>query len=228
MCRTARIVTDTHRYTIGYRLPGVAPGGALAWDAVGTSWTVGIAATELTDALHEGRVKAVWVVATNPVVSLPDAERFAAGLAEAELVVCQDAYHPTETAAFADVVLNEPRAYEPEVLHASAFGDEGAQRRGGGYGEPAGLPTRETIAVQSTDEAFDISSVPTGKNYMSVAESAPIGTECHGGRAVVVPTWASVCPVSSAIWRTAGSWHGAPSSSGGPPLLTPPPLPASG
>jgi Predicted membrane protein (DUF2207) len=42
-----RTVSGAHRYTIGYRLPGVAPGGALAWDAVGTSWTVGIAATEL-------------------------------------------------------------------------------------------------------------------------------------------------------------------------------------
>jgi hypothetical protein len=42
-----RTVSGTHRYLIGYRLPGVAPEGALAWDAVGTSWTVGIAGTEL-------------------------------------------------------------------------------------------------------------------------------------------------------------------------------------
>ena len=72
----------------------------------------GIAATELADALHDGRVKAVWIVATNPVVSQPDAERFAAGLRRAELVVCQDAYHPTETAALAHVAL--PAAQWPE------------------------------------------------------------------------------------------------------------------
>ena len=42
-----RTVTGRHRYTIAYRLAGVAPGGRLAWDAVGTSWPVGIAEAEL-------------------------------------------------------------------------------------------------------------------------------------------------------------------------------------
>ena len=36
-----------HRYVIGYRLPGVAPGRRLAWDAVGTSWTVPIGEAEV-------------------------------------------------------------------------------------------------------------------------------------------------------------------------------------
>ncbi len=80
-------------------LPGIAP-------------EPGIAATELADALHAGRVKAVWIVATNPVVSQPDAERFAAGLRTAELVIAQDAYHPTETTALAHAML--PAAQWPE------------------------------------------------------------------------------------------------------------------
>ena len=42
-----RTVSGRHRYTIAYRLPGVAPGGRLAWDAVGTAWPVGIAGVEL-------------------------------------------------------------------------------------------------------------------------------------------------------------------------------------
>jgi hypothetical protein len=42
-----RTVSGRHRYLIGYRLPGVAPGGRLAWDAVGTAWPVGIAGVEL-------------------------------------------------------------------------------------------------------------------------------------------------------------------------------------
>ena len=37
--------------------------------------------------------------------------------------------------------------------------------------------------------------------------SAPSGTACQGGRAVVVPTCARLWPVSWAISRTAGSWH---------------------
>ena len=73
--------------------------------APGISPAPGIAATELVEALEAGRVKVVWIVATNPVVSQPDAARFAAALRRAELVIVQDAYHPTETGALAHVVL---------------------------------------------------------------------------------------------------------------------------
>jgi len=103
----------------GYRSVAVAEDRAemrklwkLPSDLPGISPEPGIAATELADALHAGRVKAVWIVATNPVVSQPDAERFAAGLRKAELVVAQDAYHPTETTALAHVML--PAAQWPE------------------------------------------------------------------------------------------------------------------
>ncbi len=74
-------------------------------DAPGISPAPGLAATELVDALEDGRVKVVWIIATNPVVSQPDAARFAAALRRAELVIVQDAYHPTETSALAHVVL---------------------------------------------------------------------------------------------------------------------------
>ncbi|HEX4109833.1 MAG TPA: molybdopterin-dependent oxidoreductase, partial [Solirubrobacteraceae bacterium] len=79
------------------------------WDipsgAPGISPAPGLAATELAGALEDGRVKVVWIVATNPVVSQPDAARFAAALRRAELVIVQDAYHPTETGALAHVIL---------------------------------------------------------------------------------------------------------------------------
>src|ERR1700682_6067646 len=42
---------------------------------------------------------------TNPAVSLPDLHHVHRALARAELVVVQDAYHPTETSRHADVLL---------------------------------------------------------------------------------------------------------------------------
>ena len=57
-------------------------------------------------------MKAVWIVGTNPAVSMPDAERARRALRNAELVIAQDAYHPTETTALAHVVL--PAAQWPE------------------------------------------------------------------------------------------------------------------
>ena len=64
----------------------------------------GLTAVELFQALKEGRVKAVWIIATNPVESLPDAREVEAGLRMAELVVVQDIHH-TATADHAHVIL---------------------------------------------------------------------------------------------------------------------------
>jgi ferredoxin-nitrate reductase len=82
------------------------------WGCPPISDRPGLPAVQLFDALADGRVKAVWIAATNPVVSVPDAARVRAALARAELVVVQDAYHPTETSALADAVL--PAAAWPE------------------------------------------------------------------------------------------------------------------
>ncbi|HEV7774553.1 MAG TPA: molybdopterin-dependent oxidoreductase [Conexibacter sp.] len=86
------------------------------WDlparAPGISPRPGVAATDLVEAIERGEIRAVWIVATNPVVSQPDAERFAAALRRCELVIVQDAYHPTETGALAHVLL--PAAGWPE------------------------------------------------------------------------------------------------------------------
>ena len=80
--------------------------------AAGISAEPGLPATDLFDALEDGRIRAVWICGTNPVVSMPDAARTRAALQRAELVVCQDAYQPTETSALAHVVL--PAAQWPE------------------------------------------------------------------------------------------------------------------
>jgi assimilatory nitrate reductase catalytic subunit len=65
----------------------------------------GLTAVELFDALRDGRVKIAWIVCTNPAQSMPDATRIAEALRAAELVIVQEAYANTETAAFADVLL---------------------------------------------------------------------------------------------------------------------------
>ena len=65
----------------------------------------GLTAVELFRALAEGRVKSVWILCTNPMVSLPNLALARQALAAAELVIVNDIYHPTETTQWADVVL---------------------------------------------------------------------------------------------------------------------------
>ncbi len=65
----------------------------------------GLTAVEMFRALEKGQLKAIWIAGTNPAVSLPDLHQVRRALAKAQLVVVQDAYHPTETTRFADVLL---------------------------------------------------------------------------------------------------------------------------
>ncbi len=65
----------------------------------------GLKAVDMFEALHQGRIKAVWIMATNPVVSLPDADRVREALSRCDLVVVSDCIADTDTTRLADVLL---------------------------------------------------------------------------------------------------------------------------
>lgn len=75
------------------------------WGSKEISPNPGLTATEMFDALHSGKLKAVWIVCTNPVVSLPDSHKIEAALKKANFVVVQDISHNSETTKFADLLL---------------------------------------------------------------------------------------------------------------------------
>ncbi len=75
------------------------------WGAPRVPTAPGLKAVDLFQAIGEGRVKAVWVMATNPMVSLPDLGAMRAALGRCELVVVSDSQRHTDTTAFAHVLL---------------------------------------------------------------------------------------------------------------------------
>ena len=75
------------------------------WDGPRMAARPGLKAVELFEAMHAGRIKAVWIMATNPVVSLPDADRVRQALKRCELVVVSDCVAVTDTTALAHVLL---------------------------------------------------------------------------------------------------------------------------
>ncbi|MGE2833457.1 molybdopterin-dependent oxidoreductase [Mycobacterium sp. SMC-4] len=66
---------------------------------------VGPGTVETFRGLRDGRIKAVWIICTNPVASLANRDTVIAGLQNAELVITQDVYADTATNRFADIVL---------------------------------------------------------------------------------------------------------------------------
>ncbi len=66
---------------------------------------MGRTAWEMITGLETGEVGVLWIAATNPAVSMPDLERTKEALLRSPFTVYQDAYYPTETAAYAHVLL---------------------------------------------------------------------------------------------------------------------------
>ena len=73
------------------------------WNAPHMATRPGLKAVELFDAMLDGRVKALWVLGTNPAASMPRAARVREALAACPFVVVSDCW-PTDTTRFADVV----------------------------------------------------------------------------------------------------------------------------
>jgi assimilatory nitrate reductase catalytic subunit len=75
------------------------------WDSPAMADKAGLKAVDLFQAIEDGKVKAVWVIATNPIVSLPNADQARRALEKCELVVASDIMQNTDTNAYADVLL---------------------------------------------------------------------------------------------------------------------------
>ncbi|PMG80564.1 nitrate reductase [Vibrio breoganii] len=65
----------------------------------------GLKAIDMFDAIDSGKIKAVWIMATNPMVSLPNSDKIRSALEKCPLVVVSDCIADTETSRLADVVL---------------------------------------------------------------------------------------------------------------------------
>ncbi|MES2019057.1 MAG: molybdopterin-dependent oxidoreductase [Pseudomonadota bacterium] len=75
------------------------------WESPHIASKPGLKAVDLFQAIEQGTVKAVWIMATNPMVSLPDANQVQRALEKCELVIVSDIIGKTDTNAFADVLL---------------------------------------------------------------------------------------------------------------------------
>ncbi|WP_339614465.1 molybdopterin-dependent oxidoreductase [uncultured Parvibaculum sp.] len=62
-------------------------------------------AVDMFDAMADGKIKAVWIMATNPAVSLPNSNRVRAALERCDFVVLSDCVEGTDTGAYADMLL---------------------------------------------------------------------------------------------------------------------------
>lgn len=75
------------------------------WNSPAMADRPGLKAVEMFRAVEEGRIKALWIIHTNPAVTMPDADRVARAIAGCNFVVISDIFGTTDTARLAHVML---------------------------------------------------------------------------------------------------------------------------
>ncbi len=75
------------------------------WNSPTICTTAGLKAVDLFDACASGKIKALWVMSTNPAVSMPDADAVARAIAAVPFVAVSDIMARTDTGDLADVLL---------------------------------------------------------------------------------------------------------------------------
>ena len=75
------------------------------WGAPNLAQSEGLKAVQLFDAVADGRIKALWVIGTNPAVSLPRADHVREAMRGLELLVASDNVAVSDTVDIAHVLL---------------------------------------------------------------------------------------------------------------------------
>jgi assimilatory nitrate reductase catalytic subunit len=75
------------------------------WQAPNMARDNGLKAVDMMQAVAEGRIKAIWIMNTNPVDSMPDADFVRQALKDCPFVVVSDCMQQTDTTEVADVLL---------------------------------------------------------------------------------------------------------------------------
>ncbi|ABG33605.1 nitrate reductase [Roseobacter denitrificans] len=75
------------------------------WDSPTICTKPGLKAVDLFEACAKGKIKALWVMSTNPAASLPDSDGVSAAIAKVPFVVTSDIMEKTDTNDLAHVLL---------------------------------------------------------------------------------------------------------------------------
>ena len=129
-------------------------------DPAGLPRSRGLAYPDIVEACVKGGIKALWIIATNPLVSFPNVAVLRQGFENLDFLVVQDGFHPTPTTQLADL-----------VLPAAIWGE-----KSGTYTNSERRVSKVNKAVEPPGEArsdFDI--------FLAVAEELGMREAIHPG-----------------------------------------------
>lgn len=134
------------------------------WQSPHIADTPGLCAVDLFNAVADGSIKAIWIMGTNPVVSMPDANRVRQALAACPLVIVSDVIDSTDTLAVADVMLPAQAWGEKD---GTVTNSERCISRQRAINPPAGGAMPDWWAVSQVAQRMNFG---TGFNYQRAAD----------------------------------------------------------
>jgi assimilatory nitrate reductase catalytic subunit len=75
------------------------------WQSPKIANEAGYKAVEMFEKVQSGEIKAIWIMATNPMVSMPERDKIAKALTQCPLVIVSDCVKDNDTLSYADVKL---------------------------------------------------------------------------------------------------------------------------
>ncbi|MEP4532563.1 MAG: molybdopterin-dependent oxidoreductase [Cyclobacteriaceae bacterium] len=162
----------------------------------------GLTATEMFKALKSGQMKAIWVICTNPSVSMPNARLVDEALKAARFVVVQDISKNSDTVKYADLVLPAAAWLEKEgtmtnserrITHLSKAVDAPGEA----------LPDAEILIRFANAMGFD------GFKYDNVGEVYEEYTQITKGTAIDISglTYSRLKEMNSVQWPVPSPEH---------------------
>ncbi|MDD1827495.1 nitrate reductase [Photobacterium sp. ZSDE20] len=153
------------------------------WQTDNLATHAGLKAIDLFDAMNEGKIKAVWIMATNPVVSLPDSEKIKTALEKCPFVVVSDCIADTETTRLANVVLPAQGWSEKSGTVTNSERRISRQRRvlpSPGEAKPDWWILKEVAQKMGFKEQFDYRH--EGEIFKEYCEMTALGNEAGKAR----------------------------------------------
>ena len=150
------------------------------WNASNMTTGPGLKAIDMFDAVHAGKIKAIWIMATNPVVSMPQADKVKAALEACPLVVVSDVTRESDTVKCANVLFPATGWGEKSGTVTNSERRVSRQRS---FLKPPGEARHDWQALSAVAAAMGFD----GFDYQSVHEiyaehAALSGFENHGER----------------------------------------------
>lgn len=143
----------------------------------------GLKAIDMFDAIHRGEIKAVWIMATNPVVSLPDSDKIKQALENCPLVVVSDCVENTATTPYADILLPAQGWSEKSGTVTNSERRISRQRRllaSPGMAKPDWWIISQVAQRIGFKEAFDY--LHEGEIFREYAQLTTLGNADHGSK----------------------------------------------